>query len=341
MTDKSVRYNWIDVFKAFSIFFILYAHLNVTHKLAGYVFSFMVHAFFFAGGLMASRSKDMSFAAYAAKRFRQIMVPYFVYGIFAMVVILIANAQHNPSVTNMMRQLAIGMRTDSFAVTLWFLPCIFVLGLYYQLLLKLIKNKYLRFAACIGISFVFRIFSEGNMLPWGIDNAVRFLIYYAAGDFLAEYLNSLSLKPQLIWQKKWPLIFIAAAVYLSYMHYHHSYTYFTDMLGIPSVYIVLVFLSFGYACVGIFLFSMISILLQNVKPLQTVGRASLVICCLQVPVDRFVYWVASLFDIHIPSDTQLECLLLAAVFTVLGTAASVFIKKYLPFTLGVLPSKTK
>jgi len=341
LSDKSVRYNWIDVFKSFSIFFILYAHLNVTHKLAAYVFSFMVHSFFFAGGLMASRNKHLSLADYVVKRFKQIMVPYFAYGIFAMLVILVANAKHNPSVTNMLRQIVIGMRTDAFAVTLWFLPCIFILGIYYQVLLKIFKNKWLRFAVCICISFVFRLYSEGNMLPWGIDNAVRFLIYYAAGDFFSDMLNGFSEEPALLYRKKWPLLFIAAALFLSFMLYRHGYTYFTDIAGIPSVYLVMVLLTCFYAFVGIFLFAVISILLQNVKPLQAVGKASLVICCLQVPLDRFVYFVASLFSVNIPSDTQTECLLLAAVFTALGTVAAKFIKKYMPATLGLFPARTK
>ena len=123
------------------------------------------------------------------------------------------------------------------------------------------------------------------------------------------------------------------------MLYRHGYTYFTDIAGIPSVYLVMVLLTCFYAFVGIFLFAAISILLQNVKPLQAVGKASLVICCLQVPIDRFVYFTASMLNIKIPSDTQAECLLLAAVFTALGTVASMFIKKYLPATLGVFPCK--
>ena len=288
---------------------------------------------------MASRNKDLSIIQYTIKRFRQVMVPYFFYGIVAMVTILIANARHNPSVGNMLRQLLIGMRTDSYAVTLWFLPCIFLLGIYYQLLIKLFSNKWVRFAVCIFISFVFRLFSEGNMLPWGADNAVRFLIYYAAGDTFADILNKFSLQPALIWKKIWPAAFMLIALFCSYIHYHHGYTYFTDRLGIPPVYLVLVLMSCFYAFVGIFLFSAISILIQNIKPLQFIGQASLVICCMQVPVDRFVYYIASLLKINIPSDTQFQCLVIAAVFTIIGTVSAVFIKKYLPFTLGIKAKK--
>lgn len=341
METKSVRYNWIDVFKGFSIFFILYAHLNASGKFAAYVFSFMVHAFFFAGGLMASRNKDLSLAAYTAKRFKQIMIPYFSYGLFAMLVVFLINTETQFSITKMTRQLVLGMRTDAYAVTLWFLPCIFFVGIYYQALLKIIKNKWFRFAVCIAISFVFRLFSEGNKLPWGIDNAVRFLIYYAAGDAFADILNNLSLKPQLIWQKKWPLLLIFIAVFLSYMHHQYGYTYFAEVAGIPTVYLVLVLLIAFYAFVGIFLFSMISILLQDVTPLQNVGKASLVICCMQLPIDRFVYSVGSMLGLSIQSTTQGECLALTALFVILGVKASDFIKKYLPATLGIFPAKTK
>ena len=214
-----------------------------------------------------------------------------------------------------------------------------MVGLYYQVLLRFIKSKWLRLTICIGASFVFRIFSEGNVLPWGIDNAVKFLIYYSAGDFFADMLNSWSENPQLIFKKIWPAGLFAICGVLSYILHQKGYTFFTDLVGIPSVYLVMVLLGCFYAFVGIYLFSVISIFLQDNKALQSAGKASLIICCMQLPIDRLVYNTVQVLGLHLYTDTQGQCLLITIVFVWLGVKAHQFISNHFPAAMGIFPAK--
>lgn len=334
MKNKSIRYPWLDVLKGFCIFFIIYAHLNGGDKFGAYVFTFMVQAFFFASGVTVSKQKDRPIGEYIKLRFKRLMIPYFVYGAFAMLVKFLIDTDEVFSPTNLVLQLLYGYRIKLFAITLWFLPCLFILGIYYQIILKFVKNKWARLALCFIISFVFRIFSEGNMLPWGIDNAVRFLIYYCVGDVCSDFLNSLSRNPTLIFKKVWPALLMAVSIVLSYLLHQYGYTYLLDLAGIPSIYMVLVVVTSFYAFVGIYLFSMISILIQDVKPMQSLGKASLIICCLQLAIDRFVYTFASMLGFTIHSETQGQALMLAVLFVIIGVQAYKFIEKYFPQTLG-------
>lgn len=336
MLTDSKRYNWLDVLKAFCIYFILFAHLNSSNRFAAYVFSFMVHAFFFAAGVTAGRNKDKTLKDYAILRFKRLMVPYFIFGIVAMIVKLVVDGG---SIAELSYMLIYGYRLKHYATTLWFLPCLYIVSLYYQTLLRFVKNKWLRMAVCVIISFVFRLFSEGNVLPWGIDNAVKFLIYYGAGDFFADMLNGFSENPKLIFKKIWPAGLFAVCLLLSYILHQKGYTYFTDLAGIPNVYIVMVVLGCFYAFVGIYLFSIISIFLQNNKALQAVGKASLIICCLQLPIDRLVYNTVQVLGLQLYTDTQVQCLLVTVIFVWLGVKAYNFIQQYFPAAMGISPNK--
>ncbi len=338
MSSSKLRYNWLDVFKAFSIFYILYSHIG-NHRLSSFFFTFMVHAFFFASGVTAARSADKPMGEYIKKRFARLMVPYFSFGAFAILVIFLMDTHTGFSITDMAKQLLYAYRLNTFAITLWFLPCLFVMGIYYQAIMKFVKNKWARLAIAAVISFVFRCFSEGNILPWGIDNAVRFLFYYAAGDAFGDFFNSLSTKPSLIVKKKWPALLFALCLVLVYFQYHYGNAYLIERIGINSGYMVQVVIGAVYALVNIYLLSISSVILQNIKLLQNVGRNSLAICCLELPVNRFVCTSASMLGLEITVTYPGQCLMFVAVCIFCSMKAAKYISANYPVILGIPKAK--
>lgn len=338
MSDAKKRYNWLDVFKAFSIFFILYSHIG-NNKLSTFFFSFMVHAFFFASGVTASRSAGKPLGDFIKTRFKRLMVPYFAFGILSITVIFLVDTHQGFSIVDMIKQLLYAYRLNTFAVTLWFLPCLFIMGIYYQIIMKFVSNKWLRLAISAAISLVFRIFSEGNVLPWGIDNAIRFLVYYAAGDAFGEFFNSLSAQPVLIIRKKWPLLLTAVSAVLVYFQYNYGNTYFVELAGFTPVYMTYVLTGAFYAFNGIFLLAISSIVFQDIKLLQKTGRNSLAVCCLELPINRFVCTAIGMLGLQVTVTYPGQCLLLAAIFLFCGVKASEYITQTYPFLLGISKNK--
>lgn len=338
MSSSETRYNWLDVFKAFSIFFILYSHIG-NHRLSTFFFSFMVHAFFFASGVTAARNADKPLCQYIKDRFKRLMVPYFAFGIIAIAVIFLMDTHTGFSIADMIKQLLYAYRLNTFAITLWFLPCLFVMGIYYQVLMKFVKNKWVRLAAAAAVSLVFRFFSEGNILPWGIDNAVRFLVYYAAGDAFGGFFNTLSSNPPLILRKKWPLLLCAAGLALVYFQYTYSNTYLIELTGIVPGYMMQVVTGAFYAFVNIYLLSIASIALQNIKLLQTVGKNSLAACCLELPVNRFVCTAISMFGLQVTVTYPGQCIMFVAVCLACSVKAAGYIKQNYPLLLGFSKSR--
>ena len=340
MAEKTVRYAWIDVLKAFAIFFIIYSHLG-SNPLSVYIFTFMVNIFFFASGLTSRSGLQKPFREFVTGRFMRLVVPYFSFGILAIVVKLFIDTSEAFSMTGMIKQLLYACRLNTFAVTLWFLPCLFVMGIYYYAVAKFVKNKWVRFAVCAAVSVCFRIFSEGNMLPWGIDNAVRYLIYYAAGDALADFFNGLSASPRLIFSRKWPLVLFAGSVLPAYIQYGYGVEFIPQLMGLPLVYITYALFGGIYALNNIFMFSVIAIFMQQVKGLQQLGRQSLAVCCLELPVNRFVLYGFSTLGLQPSLGTHGNLLILAVIFILAALQAAKFIERYFPFMLGVVPKPSE
>lgn len=77
------RIESIDVCKAIGIILVVLGHTNnIPYNLYIAIFSFHMPFFFILSGYVYSREKNeaISFGKYAAKKFRQYMVPYFVFG---------------------------------------------------------------------------------------------------------------------------------------------------------------------------------------------------------------------------------------------------------------------
>ena len=336
MTKSKTRYNWIDVFKAFSIFFIIYSHLG-SNPLSVYFFTFMVNAFFFASGLTAKHSLDKPFRQFIAGRFKRLIVPYFCFVIAAILIKLFIDTHEAFSITDLVRQLIYACRANTFAVTLWFLPCLFVMGIYYHTIAKFVKNKWVRFILCLAVSLCFRVFSEGNILPWGIDNAVRYLVYYAAGDATADFFNSLSQDPSLIFTKKWPALLFAASILLAYVQYGYGGEFIPKLLGLPMVYITYALSGAVYAFNNIVMFAFIAVFMQHIKGLQHLGRQSLGVCCLELPVNRFVLYTFSALGLQPNLAGHGNLLVIAIIFVLTALKISDFLTAYFPFMLGIFP----
>jgi len=329
LKNNTDRYHWLDVFKAIAIFFVIYYHL-ASNTFTVYLNAFIVQPFFFASGVTASHSRRLSMAEFAVRRFRQIMVPYAVFGLLSMSVKYFTD---KAPLIDMARQLLLGKRTDMmFAVTLWFLPCLFIMSIIYHLLVINIRYPFVRLVICAAISFVFRLYSEGNMLPWGADNAIRFLVYYGLGDFASSYVNKVS-TGRLAENKLFTVVGFASMA-VSALHYKRGYTFLIDVLGFPQVYLTLFMSLFMCAVNAIVMYTFISVLLQKSRLLQTVGKATLSICCMQTVSDKMFAGILSLLGISFAADTWLKAVLLSVVLVAISVAADIVLRRLVPGLYG-------
>lgn len=204
MQDKK-RIEWIDTLRFIGIFSIYLSHLG---EQAGYFFPFgyryQTPLFFFVAGAMENLStSEVSFVGHFKKRFKGIMFPFFFFGLVSIILIFLkGNANASLILETAVKNL-LGIRNQLFAPALWFLPCIFVMGMIFFLLKKLVKSRWILLLIGIG-AFVI---SE-TLLPhrpivnpswfWNIDSALYYFIYYVLGYVVFPYIHKL-LSSRSIW----------------------------------------------------------------------------------------------------------------------------------------------
>ena len=324
------RYNWLDVFKSLSIFFVIYYHLD-SNSFTVYINAFLVQLFFYAAGVTARLNSDLSVARYALKRFRQIMIPYFSFGIISMIV---RYFDEHRSIAEMAKQLLKGKRNDIFVVTLWFLPCLFVMGVFYHCLIKAVPSTVCRVVLSVMISFVFRLFSEGNMLLWGVDNAIRFLVYYALGDGFSDFLNSINIRQINSPKTQFMVVLGLSSGLLTALHYRRGFTWLIDLFGISHSYLALFLSLFMCSCIALVFYTFVSMLLQNITPLQQIGKASLGVCCLQLISDKLLTAIMQAVNVDVVYSNRFGILIVTVALIVLSVLLHNILKKYLPFLYG-------
>ncbi|WP_312245562.1 acyltransferase family protein [Stutzerimonas nitrititolerans] len=130
------RINWIDSLKFIGIFYIYLGHLGGSAgNLYPFVFSFHVPLFFFISGCFASTRIRSSFGQFVMEKFKQLMIPYFVYSLLSIVVYLLCIPETDSFrvVASLVLKALLGVRNDTpYGPSLWFLPCIFVTALIFR-----------------------------------------------------------------------------------------------------------------------------------------------------------------------------------------------------------------
>lgn len=282
MAQDKTRYGWLDVMKLMGIYFVWAAH-GVGMGRYGLLFlSIVLGVLFFASGFSAGVRAQMPLPAFLWEKFRRMMVPYFAFSILTLAVRVLLTEMTLGEIIGWVRRMLWASRSTVPVAALWFLPCLFWMSVYYQLLLRFVKHPAVRLALCFAVSAAVKLIHEGPVLPWGIDQAGRFLIYYALGDMAALWMQRVR-QHGISRMGKAALAFATAVnFYLFYTNFYYGSGYFPSLLGIETVsYPVQSLLTFLYECNGIWCVAALSMVLQAIPGLCRAGRATLVFCCVE------------------------------------------------------------
>lgn len=274
--DKKERILWLDVLKALGIIFVVIGHIYLNDTVLNWIYSFHMPLFFFAGGWVY-RKKGIK--ADLTGRAKKIIIPYFSFGFIILIYwYFIERAYRDISQT--FGEAALGLLSGEYELLdfhshLWFLPCFFVLTVFYNILVNIggVKTAYIASA----VMAVIHIFVPLPDLPWGIDRVFRYMVYYAVGHLLSE------IKADEFIARRHIAVKLTGAVILICGNFALAYY---DITGGAAWFVT--------AFVGIAGLSVISILLERIKTLQYIGRISLVILCIHGPIYRVLCKLASI-----------------------------------------------
>ena len=192
MAEKK-RELWADYAKGISILLVFIGHSDaIPQAVRIFIYLFHMPMFFFCMGYYSSTGGTLG--GFVKKRFRQLMVPFFAYGILyhvlflgILVPLLRGGADWALCRDNILGLLVQKRGTDLVAPK-WFLTAAFVASVLFYALRKYVHDRRIEFPAALAVSaaFVYLGRFTGFVLPWYIDVAFPCVLFMYLGQYVRE-----------------------------------------------------------------------------------------------------------------------------------------------------------
>lgn len=321
------RINWIDQVKGFTIFLVVYGHnFPFCEK---YIYSFHMPLFIMMAGFFHPAFSDSNTIR---KRFKFIIVPYFIWGSFLFAAWFFVtskfgdNVRLNLSTTKNLIGLFYsqgGRDYMDWGIPMWFLPAIFMTFLIFHFCRKIANTYVYGFVLLLlAVSgFVYSRLTETN-LPWSINIAMVALTFYVFGYYALKKINAIS--------QKTSIILAAALTVFNFLLYSHNIK--IDMYR--AIYgNEIIFLAGGISgSLGILLFFKA---FPVFRFLGFIGKFSLTILALQLLAMTFIKFILMYVFHHDNFDfSEWERFLYAILQIVLMIPGFFIINNYFPILNG-------
>ncbi len=292
----SRRCEYIDIAKGLGILAVIWGHIIVGHWTGKLVYSFHMPLFFFISGMLFVKEKYLKFGPFVKVRARRLLVPYVCYSVITWGIWALFHWITRSSVDSYwapLLQTVLAQGSGQFMVhnsPLWFIPCLFAVELMYYPISKF-KDVWvfvLSMTVC-GISIALEhSFGDSYLLtlPWNLDAAMMALPFYAMGNL---WMRHTSLEKVDGWIHNHSLLSIGLVLILTAglvaatFHYPGISMGYSDY-GNEYVFHARALLGIGSTIVFSSLLTHTSFIKRLRNSLSWLGRMSLDIMCIHVPV---------------------------------------------------------
>ena len=190
--QKMNRIVWLDVAKCLGMVAIYCGHYNAD----SFVWLFHVPFFFLLSGFSESMNKETHVNANLKKYVKSLLIPYFVLAIFVAWVHAIEYRSTTEYLSMLSGWLLQGAIRNVYApaVPMWFITCLFSIKVIFILLKKILRFKPLLLLVSLvtyGMAcwHTFGLLENGPVLPYNLDSAMLYLVFYVIGYLVFPYLR--------------------------------------------------------------------------------------------------------------------------------------------------------
>lgn len=189
------RLSWVDNAKGFAIILVVLGHICLTETVYyfnAWICSFHMPLFFALSGLFTVKHiNEETWFLHFKKRFKRIMIPYLVYGIFIQLFFWIYYKYKFPEFDRLFLQAIISQLLNyqisdmgqAWSAHLWFLPCLFLADLMVWTTWKFIRNQVGRCSVMIlllSVGIIYYLFINRS-LPLRLQTALIAIVFIIAG----------------------------------------------------------------------------------------------------------------------------------------------------------------
>ncbi|QJB57395.1 acyltransferase [Pseudodesulfovibrio sp. zrk46] len=320
------RIEWIDIARGIAFLMIIYSHIDFTNDFLMIYFSpIFLTTFFFISGYLFSTKR--SFVETLEQRFRTLMIPWLIYGLFNILLSQIVSLNNHAPLAAELIDMFKSIRGEND--NLWFLACLFVASIPFYIFIKYIPNIFL-----LPLSFIFFIVNKFlfvGQIPWYINLIFPTMFFMTLGYIFKQHESHFK--------------FINSVTFLSisipiYILGTFLYYYFTNekISFVPTHYIIG---GLAITLLGLLICISISKQLTILKSfLVFIGSNSLLYFCLHgkvYSVLQKLYYVTSSHFVYYTSSNISRCIvgIIITILTALILIVPVkIINKFFPFSIG-------
>lgn len=321
------RIAWLDQLKGFGIILMVYGH-NFP-ALEEYIYSFHMPLFFIIAGIFHPKKINIPTIK---KRFRQILLPYFLwsfilFGFWLFIGRKFGESVHlDLSITKNFIGIFFAQGDINFmnwGIPMWFLPTIFLTFLLFGLILK-IKNTILQYSVLvmsIVLGFLIANFCRVYLF-WSLDVALVSLFFYSFGFYAKDFIKSNN-KKGVLSLLILGVIHIAVSLFLLQKIDMYRSTYGNEILFLLNSLVG--FLFWGS-------------LFKNFLPLKFLvffGKNTIPVLALQARALSFIkLFLFLILGLSIFEFTEFEKVILTLGQLIILFPILIFINKYIPILNG-------
>lgn len=199
-TATTNRIKWIDCAKGIAILFVVIGHIISSDSLLNrFINSFHMPLFFMLSGLFVLKNTNQSFREHFVSRFKRLMIPYLVFGLFFVIPstwvyfhFIIPDTQI-PFLQRCLAHLT-GLHSDwgeEWRCCLWFLPCLFVSDLMIWSIWKYSYRWRYIILSILVISGIAYALTINTSLPMRSHTALIAVIFLFIGTILIDVLEKI------------------------------------------------------------------------------------------------------------------------------------------------------
>lgn len=134
MTSKKIE--WVDIAKGYGILLVIVGHcLDIDGKLFQFIYVFHMPLFFFLSGYVFNLE---NFEIVVRKKFRSLIIPFLIfYSLGLIITLLLPFWRSNLSFNGILSDLWLSDPQSVHNSSIWFLVCLFITTIAFDLLIKL------------------------------------------------------------------------------------------------------------------------------------------------------------------------------------------------------------
>lgn len=279
------RIDYIDMCKGTGILLIILGHILSGGMVRHWIYSFHVMLFFFLSGYTFKYSKENIFKKLFIKKFRTIMLPYFLFSLLCYLYWALIEGRFR-SIKEPILKPFIGIFYGSgsdwltFNAAMWFLPCLFITIILFYWIKSSKVGLYIMLVISSIVGYLIAQFLNVRFF-WGIDIAFMSVFFFGIG-YLFNRCSINNIK------KSYMVIISIVCLLINLLMMHEN----TDV-AVSSLIYGNYFLFMVSAISGIGFTYFICKIINKKCILSYFGKNSLIILCIGEPIRRIVTLVVA------------------------------------------------